>query len=123
MTLSDERNSKSESIKSEQQPAALLNKSASAMILFPILGMVGGLLYGALRAGLGRLDDLRSIETVVKCGFLGSVFGGMIGVAVATLGWKSVTSVKRLLIMVALASVLLWALITLLRNLTASGVI
>ena len=123
MRLGDKRNSTSEVTNSEGQPAALLNKSASAMILFPILGMVGGLLYGALRAGIGRLDDLRSIETVVKCGFLGSVFGGMIGVAVATWSWKSVTSLKSLLIMVALASVLLWAWITLLRSLTASGVI
>jgi hypothetical protein len=102
---------------------SLLTKSASAMILIPILGMVGGLLYGAVRARIGRTDELGTIAMVVKSGFLGSVFGGLIGVAVATELWKSLTSLKRLLALVAVATVLLWALITLLRGLTASGVI
>jgi hypothetical protein len=102
---------------------SLLTKSASAMILIPILGMVGGLLYGAVRARIGRMDELGTIAMVVKSGFLGSVFGGLIGVAVATELWKSLTSLKRLLALVAVATVLLWALITLLRGLTASGVI
>ena len=85
--------------------------------------MVVGLVYGGVRARVGRLDEFGTIELVVRCAFLGSVFGTLIGVAVATLGWLSVTSLKRILVLVAVASVLLWALITLLRNLTASGVI
>jgi hypothetical protein len=123
MTIGHERYSESKATPSEPQPPSFLTKSASAMILFPILGMVGGLLYGAFRARAGRLDEFGSIELVVKCGFLGSVFGAMIAVAVAIFGWKSVISLKKLLALIALASVLLWALITLLRSLTASGVI
>ena len=123
MTMGDKRYSKSEATISEPRPSSFLTKSASAMILFPILGMVVGLVYGAVRARAGRLDEFGTIELVVRCGFLGSVFGTLIGVAVATLGWFRVTSLKRILVLVAVASVLLWALITLLRNLKASGVI
>ena len=123
MTLSNERYSELKATSSEPQAPSFLTKSASAMILFPILGMVGGLLYGAVQARVWRSDEFATIALVVKCGFLGSVFGAMIGVAIATVGWRSVFTVKRLLLLVAFASVLLWPLITLLRSLTASGVI
>ena len=123
MTVGDDRYSETKAMTSEPHPSSFLAKSASAMILFPILGLVGGLLYGVVRARIGRLDELGSIEMVVKCGFLGSVFGAMIGVVVAIQSRKSLTSLKRILALVAVACVLLWAVIMLLRDLAASGVI
>ena len=100
-----------------------LTQNASTMILYPILGMIGGLLLGALRTRIGRLDSFSSIELVVKWGFLGALFGAVAIVLVPVLAKKNVSSVRRLLGVIGVAAVLLWFVISLLRDLTTSGVL
>ncbi len=59
-------------------------QSAGALALFPILGLLGGILVNVLRANLGA-DPFASVELIAQGGFLGSVFG----VAVAVLCGRS----------------------------------
>jgi hypothetical protein len=98
-----------------------LTRNASALALFPILGMLGGVVLGALRVWIVRTDELVAIGYIVKAGFIGSVVGVLVPVVLATLERESLTSVKKLMVLVAVASVVLWVIITLLGGLVANG--
>jgi len=98
-----------------------LTRNASAFALFPILGMLGGLLLGAIRVWILRADEFAAIGYVVQGGFVGSVFGAVVAVGVAALERRSLTSLKKLMGFIVVVAVLLWAVITLLRDLAANG--
>jgi len=91
------------------------------MALFPILGMMGGILLGAIRVWVLRADELAAVSYVVQGGFVGSVLGAMVAVGTAALERRSLTSLKRLMGFIVIVAVLLWAVITLLRDLAANG--
>jgi len=98
-----------------------LTRNASAMALFPILGMLGGLLLGAIRVWILRPDELRALGYIVREGFIGSVLGAVVLVGIAALERRSLKSLKKLMAYIVVVAVLLWAAITLLRDLTANG--
>ena len=104
-------------------------KNASVLIAFPIVGMVGGIALGtalarsAARGRMAMASEFAALETAVKYGFLGMVFCTVLGVYIVTQDWKRLTTTKCLLTLAALTSILVWALVTLLRSLTASGIL
>jgi len=91
------------------------------MALFPILGMMGGILLGAFRVWIIRADEFAAVSYVVQGGFIGSVLGAVVAVAFAALERRSLTSLKKLMGLIVIVAVLLWAVVTLLRDLTANG--
>jgi len=104
-----------------ERSGSRLTRNASAMALFPILGMMGGILLGAIRVWVLRADELAAVSYVVQGGFVGSVLGAMVAVGTAALERRSLTSLKRLMGFIVIVAVLLWAVITLLRDLAANG--
>ena len=52
-----------------------LESDASRKIVWPILGMLGGLLVGGLRAWVGSSDELATIALVIAGGIVGSALG------------------------------------------------
>jgi hypothetical protein len=100
-----------------------LGRNAVLLVLLPIVGLLGGLLVGAIRARIQRADEFAQLALVIQNGFLGSVFGAATAVAFAVLERKNLTSLQRMVGVIAVAAVLLWAVVTLLRDLVASGVI
>jgi hypothetical protein len=100
-----------------------LGRNAALLVLLPIGGLLGGILFGVIRARIQRGDEFAEIALVVQGAFLGSVLGAATAVAFAVLERKSLTSLQRMLGFIVVAGVLLWALVTLLRDLVASGVI
>ena len=104
-----------------ERSGSRLARNASAMALFPILGMLGGILLGVLRAWLFNLDPFIATGYYVRGGFLGSILGAAAAVAVAVLERRNLTSIRRLMILIAIASVVLWFIFTLLGSLAANG--
>jgi hypothetical protein len=98
-----------------------LTRNASAMALFPILGMMGGILFGAFRVWIFSLDGLVGLRIVVQGGFVGSVLGAVVAVGFAALERRSLTSLQKLMGLIVVVAVLLWAVMTLLRDLAANG--
>jgi hypothetical protein len=98
-----------------------LGTSASALALFPILGMLGGILFGLFRGWILNADAFTATAYFVRSGFVGSVLGAVVAVAAAVLERGSVTSLKKLMVLIAVAAVLLWVVITLLGGLAANG--
>ena len=101
-----------------------LARNASAKALFVILGMLGGLLAGAIRAQVGRVDELTAILLVARGGFIGSVFGVGVAIATATVaGRRSLASIKGLMGVVVVAALLFSCVIGLLLDLAAQGIL
>jgi hypothetical protein len=83
-------------------------RSASALAILPIAGLVGGLILGALGAWLASADELTSLRLVIRYGAAGFFFGLvliLLGVCVQRLRIKSIGG---LTVLVAVAALLLW---------------
>jgi hypothetical protein len=106
-----------------ERPHTRLSQSASALVLFPIVGLLGGILLGVIRAQIMRGDPFANLVRVVEGGFLGSVFGAGAAIVFGILERKSLTSVKKMMGFVLAVAVVLWAVVTLVRDLVASGVL
>jgi hypothetical protein len=95
--------------------------NASGVVILPIAGLLAGLAFGVIRSWIGRPDALVQIGFVTLGGFLGTVFGLGLAVVLALLDRSSFRSLKKTMGVVAVAAVVLWAIITLLRDLSANG--
>ena len=104
-----------------ERSGSRLTRNASAMALIPILGMLGGIVLGAIRVWSLRIDEFVALGYIVRGGFVGSVLGAVVAVAVGVLELGSLTSVKKLMVLIAFVAVLLWAVVTLLGGLAANG--
>jgi hypothetical protein len=91
------------------------------MALFPIVGMLGGIVLGAIRVWALRVNDFEAVGHFVRGGFFGSVFGAVVAVGVAVLERRRLYSLRRLMAYIVVVAFLLWAVIMLLRDLTANG--
>jgi hypothetical protein len=100
-----------------------LAKSASAWALFPILGLMGGILFGVIRVWIWRGDELRALGLIVQGGFFGSVFGAVAVFVFAVLERKNLASLKKMMGIILVVALLLWVVVMLLRDLVGSGVL
>jgi hypothetical protein len=100
-----------------------LLRNAWAIVLFPILGMAGGLLAGIVTTWVRRFDEFVAIELIVRWGFLGSLFGAATAVMAAFLARRNISTVKRLSVVIVAGAIVAWAVVMLLRSLSASGVL
>jgi hypothetical protein len=105
------------------QKQSRLAGSASALAIFPIVGLFGGILLGVIRAEILRGDELMNLGLTVQAAFLGSVYGAAVAVIFAVLARKNLTSLKRMMAVILAVAVVIWAVVVLLRDLTGSGVL
>jgi hypothetical protein len=84
-------------------------RSASAAVIVPIVGMLGGLLVGVFRASGRGLDELVQVARVVKWGVTG-FFGGLALVVLLALQLRreDVISIRRLMALVLIAALIAW---------------
>lgn len=91
------------------QKATGLARRASAVIILPIAGLMGGVLIGALRAKGRGLDELGQIACVIKWGVTG-FFGGLaLIVLLAFRGWREPqVSLRETMVFIAVAAIVAW---------------
>jgi hypothetical protein len=89
--------------------------------IFTIGGMLAGFLFGMIRSWIGPQDQFRQLGLVVSGGFVGTVLGLGLAIVLAVLDRGSFRSLKKTMAVVAVTAVVLWAIMTLLRDLVASG--
>ena len=92
------------------QAKSKLGRVASGMILFPIAGMLGGLLLGATLVSFQRgPDELAALYLVLRWGVTG-FFLGLALVVLWSLDLKrtDVVSIRRLMVLVVIAGILAW---------------
>jgi hypothetical protein len=104
----------------ENRQSRLLGNAAGVVIL-AIVGMMAGFIFGLIRSWIGRHDPFEQIGTVVSGGFVGTVLGLGLAIVLAVMERGSFRSLKKTMAVVAVAAVVLWAIITLLRDLAANG--
>jgi hypothetical protein len=92
-----------------------LESDASIKVLLPILGLLGGLGLGILRAWISGATELGAISIVVAGGVIGSAFG-MSAVLLCSyrVGNAELRSLRSLAILVLVAAMVLWFVLTLL---------
>jgi hypothetical protein len=98
-------------------------RNASTKALYPISGMLAGLLGGLIRARLGFTDELTQLALVAHGGFAGFLLGAAAALAsMLWLGRASVTSLRGLMLAVSIAALTMGFLsTTLFRFLTSPG--
>ena len=91
------------------QQATRLARNASTAVLFPIIGMLGGLFVGGLRASARGAGEIDQIAFVVKWGVTG-FFAGLAFVVLLAFSSRreSLTSMRKLLILAIVAGLLTW---------------
>jgi hypothetical protein len=95
--------------------------NAAGVVILTIGGMLAGLAFGVIRSWLGPHDPFRQIGQVVSGGFVGTVLGLGLALVLAALERGSFRSLKKTMAVVAVTAVVIWAVITLLRDLIANG--
>ncbi len=104
-----------------ERPSSSLTRNASLLIIFPIVGMMGGIVWGVIPVWVWGGDPFYQVKSIVVGGFVGSVLGAATAVLIAVLERGSITSLKKLMAIILVASVVFWAIISLLRTLVANG--
>jgi hypothetical protein len=100
-----------------------LEASASFRVLFPVLGMLGGLLAGALRAWLGSGDPVASVGLVIAGGLVGSTLGMAAVLATAyPIRRVDLTSLRGLLILGVISAFVTWFVLGMLRDFLSHGI-
>ena len=86
-----------------------VSRNASAAVIAPVLGMMGGLLVGGVRAWSRGLVDLELLTCVLKWGVTG-FFAGLGLVLLMALQFRrtDVISIRRLMVLVAVAGIVAW---------------
>ena len=86
-----------------------VNRSASAAVISPIAGMLGGLFVGVFRARSLGLIDLEFLSCVIRWAVTGFFAGlGLVLLLVFQLRRRDVISIRRLMALVAIAGVVAW---------------
>ena len=101
----------------DREPRLLGN--AAGVVIITIVGLLGGLAFGFLRAWLVQRDALENLAFVVTGGFFGSVFGLGLAIVLAVLERGSFRSLKKTMVLVAVTAVVLWAIVVLVREFLA----
>ena len=87
-----------------------LSRNASAAVIWPVAGMVGGLIIGALRAGRGvAAFDIVEVERIIKWGVTGFFAGlGVVLLLAFQFRRRDVVSIRRLMALIAVAALVAW---------------
>jgi hypothetical protein len=87
-----------------------LVRTASALILFPIVGLLGGLILGATWNSFYRgRDEFAELHLVLRWGVTGFFLGLALVVVVSlNLRRKDLVSLRRLMVLVVIVSLLVW---------------
>jgi hypothetical protein len=105
-----------------ERTRSVFERTASATAVFPIFGMLAGLLVGVIRARINFVDELTQLQLITRGGFVGFVLGAAIAVAsVLWPGRRGATSLRGLMLAVLVAALLGWFLVTTLFNGLANG--
>lgn len=84
-------------------------RSASAVVLVPIAGLIGGLILGGIRASSVGLADLDLLGRVIKWGVTGFFAGlGLVLLLAVQFRLRDVISVRRLMVLVVVAALVAW---------------
>jgi membrane associated rhomboid family serine protease len=94
-----------------------LGRNAAGAVILTISGMLAGLACGLIWAWIGRDDPFRRIGQVVSGGIVGTVIGLALAILLAARERGSFRSVKKTMVFIAAAGVVVWAINTLLRAL------
>lgn len=86
-----------------------VSRNASAAVIAPIVGMMGGLLVGAVRTWIRGLADLELLSCVIKWGATG-FFAGLALVLLLALQYRrgAALTIRRLMALVAVAAIIAW---------------
>ena len=95
--------------------------NASGIVILTITIMLAGLAFGVIRSWIGPHDPFLEIGFVASGGFVGTLFGLGLAVVLSVLERGSFRSLKKTMGVIAVVAVVLWAIITLLRDLSANG--
>jgi hypothetical protein len=83
--------------------------TASALIILPILGLLGGLVLGAIGVSIGGLDEITGLVFTIRWGVTGFFLGlGLVVVLSVSLRRKDLFSVRGLMVLVAVMAVVSW---------------
>ncbi len=86
-----------------------LMRSASAAVVVPIAGMLGGLIIGGYRASGAGLDEISQLARVIKWVVTGFFTGlGLVVLLAIQLRRRDLISIRRLMILVAIAAIVGW---------------
>ncbi len=86
-----------------------VRRSASAAVIVPIAGMLGGLIVGAIRARSVGPDEFAKIACVIKWGITGFFAGLALVLLLAfSLRREDVVSIRRLMGLVVVAGLVAW---------------
>ena len=85
-------------------------RAASALILFPIVGLLGGLIVGATWTSFHRgRDEIADLHFVLRWGVTGFFLGlALVVVLSVSLRRKDLVSIRGLMVLVIIAGVLSW---------------
>ena len=95
--------------------------NAAGIVILTIVGMMAGFAFGMARVWIWPRDALQKLGVVASSGFVGTVFGLGLAILLAVLERGSFRSLKKTMAVVAVTAVVIWAIITLLRDLKANG--
>src|SRR6516165_2912978 len=101
-----------------EEPRLLGN--AVGIVILTIVGMMAGFGFGVARSWIGPRDPFHQLSVVVSSGFIGTVCGLGLAIVLAVLERGSFRSLKKMMAVVAVTAVVIWAIVTLLRDLVAS---
>jgi hypothetical protein len=93
----------------EQQEVRLgIRRNASAAVIVPIAGMLGGLILGIARAS-GRGDEFAQMARVIRW-IVAGFFAGLALLVLLALQFRreDVISIRRLMVLVAVAALIAW---------------
>jgi hypothetical protein len=85
-----------------------VRRSASASVILPIGGMMGGLLVGLLRTRFLGLADLALLACMIRWSVTGFFAGLGLVLLLAVQFRHDVISIRRLMVLVAVAAVVAW---------------
>ncbi len=90
-------------------PRLVERARASALVILPIIGLLGGLVLGAIGVSLAGGDELASLRVTIRWGVTGFFLGlALVVVLSVSLRRKDLVSIRGLLVLVAIAGVLSW---------------
>ena len=82
---------------------------ASALVILPILGLLGGLVLGAIGSSIGGLDEITGLMFTIRWGVTGFFLGlALVVVLSVSLRRKDLFSIRGLMVLVAILAVLSW---------------
>ena len=94
-----------------QEMKSGVNRNASVAVILPIAGLMGGLLVGVVRARSQGLMDLQMLSCVIKWCVTGFFAGlGLVILLALQVRRGDVVSIRRLMVMVAVAALIAWFL-------------